>query len=592
MNNKIITKITSSLLLGTMLVYTTPVLAFTKDETVYSKQDSTGKTYNTIINNHIHNVDQAKFINDLSDLLNIKNVNGDETFELNGNTLVWNANGNDIYYQGESQKELPVNCKIKYELDGNEVSANDIVGKSGIVKITLEYTNNDVHTVNINGRNETLYTPFLVICGTIINNENNKNITVSNGKIVNDGTKTALLGFAVPGLQESLNLSKDTINLPSSVEITMEAKDFELNNIITFITPKVLDDEDFDVLNEFNDLLEQVDTLQSSSHQLVDGANTLSEGTTAYAEKSSEFNDAISQITGGINSASSSYSQIDAGINSLAVGASTAQAGAQAVSEGSVALAGGISTVDAKLGEIELGLNTILNSIPASEIPPEVANLLNSNATMITILSNNQSLDAGTRQALITLLESNTTAITEILEQSATSQQMLSAGLNQLNDGIGALKAGTSELSTKSAELANGANAVAQGISQISTGAQTLNAGSTEMKKGLNKLNSSSNLVKSASNQLTSAAVVLSDGASTLATGMQTFNDEGIDKICNYINGNLRDVKTRVDKLKLLSNEYNTFTMKNDDDYGTVKFILVTDSLKIDTSSTDKKDDE
>ena len=48
--NNILKKLTSTLLLGTMLVYTTsPVFAFTKDETVYSKLDVNGKNYNTIV---------------------------------------------------------------------------------------------------------------------------------------------------------------------------------------------------------------------------------------------------------------------------------------------------------------------------------------------------------------------------------------------------------------------------------------------------------------------------------------------------------------------------------------------------------------
>ena len=170
MNKKVISKITSGVLLCTMLAYTTPVLAFTKDETVYSKIDSNGNNYNTIVNDHIINNEQEQLINDISDLLNIKNVNGDEEFSQDGNNLAWHAEESDIYYQGESQKELPIECNVKYELDGNEITASELVGKSGKVKITIEYINKDAHTVNINGKDQTLYTPFVVVCGTIIDN--------------------------------------------------------------------------------------------------------------------------------------------------------------------------------------------------------------------------------------------------------------------------------------------------------------------------------------------------------------------------------------------------------------------------------------
>ena len=134
-SNKVISKIVASTLLCSMVGYTLPVFAYTKDETVYSKLDSEGKNYKTIVSTHIENSEYADTINDMSDLLNIKNTSGDETYTQDGNKFVWNANKNDIYYQGESEKELPIECEVKYELDGKEVSANEIAGKSGKVKI-------------------------------------------------------------------------------------------------------------------------------------------------------------------------------------------------------------------------------------------------------------------------------------------------------------------------------------------------------------------------------------------------------------------------------------------------------------------------
>lgn len=141
MNNKVISKVIAGTLLCSMVGYALPVFAYTKEETVYSKLDSTGNNYKTIVSTHIINSEDEELIQDLSDLLNIKNTSGEETFEQDGNTLTWNANKNDIYYQGESSKELPIECNIKYELNGEEISSKDIAGKSGNVKITLEYKN-------------------------------------------------------------------------------------------------------------------------------------------------------------------------------------------------------------------------------------------------------------------------------------------------------------------------------------------------------------------------------------------------------------------------------------------------------------------
>ena len=130
MDNKFFKKVTAGALALSFIGYSAPVFAFTKDETVYSKHDVYGKSYNTLVSTHLINSGEENLINDLSDLVNIKNVNGDEEFSQDGNSLVWKADGADIYYQGESSKELPIECKVSYTLDGRNIEAKDLAGKS------------------------------------------------------------------------------------------------------------------------------------------------------------------------------------------------------------------------------------------------------------------------------------------------------------------------------------------------------------------------------------------------------------------------------------------------------------------------------
>lgn len=305
MNNKVISKIISGTLLCSMVGYTLPVFAYTKDETVYSKMDSNGKNYKTIVSTHIKNTENADLINDLSDLLNVKNTSGDETYTQNGNKFVWNANKNDIYYQGESSKELPIECNVKYELDGKELSANEIAGKSGKVKITLQYTNKEERTVDINGKKVKMYVPFVVVAGTIIENENARNIEVSSGKVVDDGSKTVVVGMAMPGLQESLGLSDDEVEIPSNVEITMDATNFETSSIMSYVTPKVLEEDDLKVFDNLDEIYGQVNTLQTSMNQIQDGANTLKDGTTQLATGANTLKDGVTTAYNGAQTISS-----------------------------------------------------------------------------------------------------------------------------------------------------------------------------------------------------------------------------------------------------------------------------------------------
>ena len=114
MKNKVISKVIASMLLCTILAYATPVFAYTKDETVYTKINEKGEMYKTIVSTHLENTDNEKIISDITNLLNIENTNGEEKFTRDGNKVIWEAEGKDIYYQGETEKELPVKCNISY----------------------------------------------------------------------------------------------------------------------------------------------------------------------------------------------------------------------------------------------------------------------------------------------------------------------------------------------------------------------------------------------------------------------------------------------------------------------------------------------
>jgi putative membrane protein len=640
MNNKIILKTLSGALLCTMFAYTVPVLAYTKDETVYSKLDSNGSVYNTIVNSHIKNEEQIKLINDISDLLNIQNVNGDEEFTQNENSLVWNSYGNDIYYQGESQKELPIECTVKYELNGEEITAKELAGQSGKVKITIEYINKDEHTVSINGKNVKLYTPFVAVCGTIIDNSNNKNIEITNGKLIDDGTKTIVIGMSLPGLEESLNISEDKLEIPNKVEITMDSTDFELNNIVTYVTPKVIEDSDLDLFDELDEIYSKVNTLQSSSEQLEEGANTLKEGTSTYTEKSQEFNSAMKQVSAGLSNASASYSKIDTGISTLNKNSSVLESGAKTISDGTEAVSTNLKVVSENLGklqtgtqklqagekQLETGLDQIISGVSNisatdnTEKIKELEKLVATNeSTIITLKNTNttlteqsklETIDENTKESLqaqitanislIGLLEKNNEAtnasIATLKTTDTTSITTLKNGLEEVKQGIlgledgtktlydnqGALKTGVETLAGKTDELVEGTKTLYEGTVQISEGTKQLNSGSTQMKNGLNTLDTSTEKLTQANDQLTEGANTISEGATSLADGISKFNKEGIQTICTYINSDLKDMQLRIEKLQELAEQYNNFTMLNDGNNGNVKFIMIMDGIKKD----------
>jgi putative membrane protein len=120
--------------------------------------------------------------------------------------------------------------------------------------------------------------PFIVGLGTVIDNENNKNIEISGGKVIDNGNKTFVFGVALPGMQESLGIDKKTIDIPNSIEISMEAKDFEMNEIYFFATPKLIDEDDLELFNKIDKIYDMATELKDGSSKLVEGSQQLSEG--------------------------------------------------------------------------------------------------------------------------------------------------------------------------------------------------------------------------------------------------------------------------------------------------------------------------
>ena len=645
MNNKL-SKISASILLGTMLVYTLPVAAFTKDETVYTNAKSNGEQYQTIVTDHLINEEDEKLLKDMTNLLNIENTSGDEKFTQDGESLVWEADSNDIYYKGETNQELPVKLNIKYELDGKEISSDEIAGKSGKVKITISFENKEEHEVQINGKTEKMYTPFVVATGTYINNDNNKNIEVTNGKAIDDGSKTMVVGLTFPGMQESLNIDKDTLEIPTSIEITMETTNFEMNNIINYTTPKLIEDSELDIFSKLDDIYSKVETLQSASKQIENGAKTLSDGTTTYVEKSEEFNQALNKFSNGVSSANTSYSSIDTGIKNLNAQVPDLTSGTKSLSDNLGAVNNGVKTMSDMLDGSQESMNnlksgaqsvsggltqlsTAMKTTDYTEQINKINSQIDTNKKMITSLntttdqlkkvSQDTTLSETAAQAIKAQIVANESTITTLEADNAYLDNMItslnasntqieklkqqvdtlakgagdvSQGVNDLLDQVGALNTNIKGLYTNTGKMAVGANKLYQGTLGLEAGTTKLAQGSAQMKAGLSTINTSSQALYSANNQLVEGAKTIQSGASELAEGTAEFNKTGIDVICNYITGDLKNLETRAEKLKELSDEYNTFTKLDNENKGKVKFITIVDSIKKDDNKGQEEIDE
>lgn len=316
-----------------------------KDETVYVLAGADGSVQKIIVSDWLKNELGSASLTDKSGLSNIENVKGDESYSINGdNMTVWDAQGNDIYYQGDIQKELPVGLTVRYTLNGKTVSPEQLKGQSGKVSIRFDYENRQYETVQINGQNQRIYVPFAMLTGMILDNDTFRNVTVTNGKLVNDGDRTVVVGLAFPGLQENLNLSRDQLSIPSSVEITVDVTDFSLGMTVTLACNDLfsqLGDVDLGSLDAAGSLNKLTDAMD----QLLNGSSALYDSLTTLLDKSGELAAGVEELAQGAAAIKAGADSLDEGAAELKAGLADLSEGLNKLSANSAALNGGAEQV-------------------------------------------------------------------------------------------------------------------------------------------------------------------------------------------------------------------------------------------------------
>ncbi len=308
-----------------------------KDETVYVFAKANGDVDNILVNETLKNRDKSATIEDTTDLKDIVNVKGDETFTQNGNKITWDAAGNEISYQGTTDRQLPVTVKATYYLDGNEISPEDLAGKSGKVKIRLDYTSNETVTKDVNGKDEDISVPFVAVSGMVLG-DNFTNIQVTNGKYLAQGESNIVVGYAVPGLDSGVkDAAKDLdTEIPDYVEVSADVTDFSLDMTVTMLVNGSEMDYSGDL--DLTDLDDLTEALSSAGDQLADGSGELSDG--------------AGQVSEGAGTLASKMGDLTTGAGSL-------KAGMETLSSSSGDLASGVAVIDQSAQSIANGINTL-----------------------------------------------------------------------------------------------------------------------------------------------------------------------------------------------------------------------------------------
>ena len=438
-----------------------------KEQTVYVNADENGNSQDVIVSNWLKNQGKEQELTDKTNLTDIQNVKGDETFEQKRDgTIVWNTDGGDIYYQGKTQEELPVSVKLTYYLDGKEISAKDLAGKSGKLKIRIDYENKSKEVKEIQGKQEEICTPFMMMTAMILPAETFSNVEITNGQIISDGNNDIAVGVGFPGLAESLKLQdveelKD-VDFPDYAELTADVKDFSLAMTATVATTGLLDDLDLADVNSTEDLKKQMETLADSSQALVKGS-----------------------------------SELQSGIATLDSSADTFVSGLTQVDDGTAALKNGIDTMNSKKGELLDGVTKLTDGMKAL-----------------------QNGSAGLQDGVAAYTD-GASQLGAGIAQTAEGAAALNQGIQELNDKKTVLTDGAAKLAKGASDLDAGAGSLASGVQAYTSGVEQLHAGISALDEkvagGAGQLAGA----EQAMGTIVSGAKDLISGAGALKQGME-----------------------------------------------------------------------
>lgn len=537
-----------------------------KDESVYVKADASGKVNETTVTEWLKNPNNGK-TEDVTELQNVENVKGDETYTTDSEGSVsWKSEGKDIYYQGTTDKELPVDVEITYTLDGKKVEAKDLKGKDGKLEMKVQYTNQSKETVDVSGESVEMYTPFAMVTAMMLPNDEYTNVMIDHGKIVSDGDKNIVVGLGFPGMEENLNLEgKDIdIDIPDSFTITADVKNASVGPTMTVASSDVLEQFGLDEIDSFDDLSDSVGELENAAEQLTDGSakaadgssaladgsNTLATGAGTLADGTSALATGVKTLADGVNTLNSKSGDLTKGVSDLATGVNDYTGGVSALSDGSSKVSAGaeglkkgLETAQTGIGDLASGVGTLKSGFEGNDTEENPGANKLANGTVQAIGATSTAID--NLAALIKDMAGNQGAVQAQATINGKDQaveaavnQLVSAGIvteenkescaaairTAVNDHISAEAKVTSEKA--SADPTGAIEAAKTAVGTASTYAAGLQKNVGALYEGTKTVQGGVEDLKKGNSQLAAGAKDLADGTSALASGTSTLNDK------------------------------------------------------------------
>lgn len=509
-----------------------------KSETVYAILDADGNREKVVVNEWLTNKSGADEISDTSNLKKIENTSGDQKYTKDGDQLTWKADGSDIHYQGTTDEELPVNVNVSYYLNGNEVSASEIAGKSGDVEIHFDYDVNRTEVVD----GTSVTKPYTMASAVVLDGTHFSNISVSNGKVVNDGNTNMCIGVAFPGLAGNIGLGASGISIPESVVVKAHTDNFQIDGTYTAAMSGVMSDINTSgasgVESKVSQLESGLDQLVSASDKLLAGTNELKAGIDQLQAGAGTLKNGTQELATGADQLDKSVKAGGSDLSSqILTDDQIKEYGAKAQEAAEATAA---SDPDKKIeGAADQATSDVMNGAVYMAVKQSVEDLLAQQKGY-------QDFQSVTDATARTTIEETAKAVA----LKASQNSGLYSAVKNGQDGKSGLKGAFTETAKKAAGTAASEATVTTATTfndKIKAAVQKLSGQMNALSEGTGKLSAGASKLNSGAGDLYTGTTKLSAGAATLDSGMAQFNKEGIHAMADQLNGSqLLSIGTRL----------------------------------------------
>lgn len=606
--------------------------ALRRDETVYVIANTDGSVRQIIVSDWIQNGLAAAQVEERSELSQVEAVKGSATYTLGqDNARVWDAQGQDLYYQGSIEKALPVDMTVTYQMDGQTVTPGQIAGKSGHVTIRFDYENRQYEMVEIDGTEEKIYVPFAMLTGLLLDSDRFTNVTVSNGKLFCDGSHTAVVGVAFPGLQEDLAMEKDRLDIPDYVEIEADVKDFSLATAVTVASSGLFDQLDDETLEklELGELTDGIGHMTDAMDQLMDGSSQLYDGLCALLDSSQQLIDGVDRLWQGLNELTAHNSQLNGGAKQVfesLIAAANSQLQTSGLTVPELTVDNYSQVLESLLQQLD-GASAYAESEARKKIEAAVA-AQQEQVSAAVEQAVEQQVAAQVEQAVEQQVWQQVLSAAGLTKEtydagiaagaiSQKQQEQLQAALKEQMDSetVKGLISQTKVAKMESEELRalieqkteqTMAELVEENLqseevqSQIRSAAEQASAGAQSIRSLKEQLDSYQSFyqgllaytagvaqardgaaqLQSSLPALTDGVTRLRDGSMELSDGLRQFREEGIQKLADALGGDLGQLSSRLKAIREAAQNYRSFSGDAEDMPSQVRFIYRMEAIE------------